>query len=98
MMNFPLFAGIAGMILILLAFILNQISIWKNDDIIYDAVNFVGSVALVYYAWIGEAWPFLILNTVWAFFSLRDVFLDYDDIRSGKKKFYWYHLSRNKRS
>lgn len=88
-----LLIGIIGMALILLAFLLNQVNLWKNDDLLYDVTNFVGSAGLVYYAWIGNAIPFIVLNVVWAFFSLRDIFIDVEDLRKGKKKFHFYHLS-----
>ena len=92
-----LMIGIGGMALILLAFLLNQANRWKNDDLIYDLTNFVGSAALVYYAWMGNAIPFIILNTVWAFFSLKDLVFDVNEIRKGKKKFCFYHLSKQKK-
>ncbi len=86
--------GIVGMALILLAFLLNQINTWRNDDLVYDIANFLGSSGLVYYAWVGHAIPFIILNTVWAFFSLRDIFVDMSDLYKGRKKFHFYHFSR----
>lgn len=88
-----LLIGIIGMALILIAFLLNQMSLWKNDDFLYDVTNFVGSVALAYYAWIGNVIPFIVLNVVWALFSLRDMFFDMYEMKKGKKKFYFYHLS-----
>jgi hypothetical protein len=89
-----LMIGIGGMALILLAFLFNQVNLWKNDDLVYDMTNFLGSVALIYYAWVGNVIPFIILNVVWAFFSLKDVFFDVNEIRKGKKKFHFYHLSK----
>jgi O-antigen ligase len=68
--------GIIGALLILLAFILNQIHIWKDRDLIYDLTNFLGAVLLAIYGVIINGWPFVILNSVWAIVSLRDVVLD----------------------
>jgi hypothetical protein len=68
--------GIFGAFLILLAFILNQIHVWKDDSLTYDLVNFLGAVLLVIYGFIIKGWPFVALNTVWAIVSLRDVVLD----------------------
>lgn len=68
--------GIVGAFLILLAFILNQIHIWKDTGLIYDITNFIGAVLLVIYGLIIKGWPFVILNSVWAIVSLRDVVLD----------------------
>lgn len=68
--------GFFGAALILLAFILNQKHIWKDDYLVYDLVNFIGSAILIFYAVINNAWPFVILNGVWAAMSLRDMYLD----------------------
>lgn len=68
--------GIIGASLVLLAFIMNQIKKWKNDDLIYDLVNFLGAGILIVYGFLIKGYPFVILNTVWALFSLKDVFID----------------------
>lgn len=89
--------GIVGAALILFAFLLNQLDLWHNDYLLYDVTNFVGSALLVYYAWDGASYPFLVLNTVWAFFSLKDVIYDIDQLKKGKRKFHFYHFSRQKK-
>lgn len=68
--------GALGALIILIAFILNQIKKWKNDYLIYDVFNFVGSVLLIIYAVILSSYPFIVLNFVWAALSLRDIFVD----------------------
>lgn len=78
--------GIGGMLLILLAFFMNQINRWKNDDLIYDVVNLIGSVCLIIYALPPLSWPFIVLNGVWAFVSLKDVILDISQIKHKKGK------------
>lgn len=75
-MNIYLFVGIAGTSLILFAFIMNQLNRWKNSDLAYDLVNFLGSVALIIYAVPSWVWPFIILNTIWAIASGIDVIKD----------------------
>ncbi len=65
--------GILGMLCILWAFLMVQAHRWSQDDLFYDAVNFLGSLFLVIYAVSGRAWPFVILNSIWALYSLRDV-------------------------
>ncbi len=65
--------GTTGACLILLAFILEQTHHLKDTDIKYDILNLVGSVLLVIYAYLLRSFPFLILNSVWALVSLRDV-------------------------
>ncbi|HLC76032.1 MAG TPA: hypothetical protein VJB82_02860 [Candidatus Peribacterales bacterium] len=71
-----LILGIIGMICILVGFLLTQRHIWTQDQTRYDIVNFVGSALLLIYALEGRAWPFVILNGVWALYSLKDVIAD----------------------
>jgi len=74
--DLPLVIGIIGMILILVAFFQVQSHAWSQDGLAYDVVNFAGSVLLVIYGITGGAWPFVILNGVWALYSLKDIILD----------------------
>lgn len=67
--------GIAGMALILFAFLLNQMSVWQNNNLKYDLSNLIGSGLMVYYAFTIKSFPFLILNLVWALVSLKDVII-----------------------
>jgi len=67
------FIGITGMFLLLFAFIMNQLNRWKVDDFVYDLINTIGSLIMVCYAFMINSYPFLVLNAVWAFFSLKDV-------------------------
>lgn len=73
-MDFVLLTGVAGATIILVAFMLNQLNIWRNDTFSYDLANFIGSSILIYYAVLLDSLPFIILNSVWALFSLKDVF------------------------
>lgn len=68
--------GISGASIILIAFVMNQTKKWRDDFLVYDAFNFVGSVLLIIYAIVLKSYPFIILNSVWAIISLRDVFVD----------------------
>ena len=70
------FIGIIGAGLVLLAFIMNQTKKWKNDSLVYDLVNFLGAGILIIYGLMIKGYPFVILNLVWALFSLRDVIID----------------------
>lgn len=71
-----LLLGIAGMVCILYGFLMVQTHRWSEDSTIYDALNFIGAALLVFYALSGRAWPFVVLNAVWALYSLKDIFLD----------------------
>jgi hypothetical protein len=72
-MDVWLAVGLVGMTCILGAFFMVQAHYWSQDDWVYDFVNLLGSALLVANAWAGEAWPFLILNTIWGLLSLRDL-------------------------
>jgi hypothetical protein len=68
--------GILGAAIILLCFILNQTHVWKDTDLKYDLLNFIGSALLVVYGLMIHGYPFVVLNGVWAIFSLRDIISD----------------------
>lgn len=74
--DFPLLLGILGMILILIGFFGVQTHTMNQDDLSYDILNFLGSALLVSYGVAGHAWPFVILNGVWALYSLKDILND----------------------
>ncbi len=71
-----LLIGIIGMCFLLIAFLLNQIGKWDVDDLQYDLFNALGSILLLIYAYMLNSIPFIIVNLVWALFSVKDVFLD----------------------
>lgn len=75
-MDITLLIGILGMLCILAAFILGQINVWKNDSLSYDLVNLIGSIFLVYYGLLIKGYPFVLLNSIWAIYSLKDVIID----------------------
>jgi hypothetical protein len=67
------FIGIAGATIILVFFILDQAHKISPDEKTYDFFNFLGSGLLILYSVLIDAWPFTVLNTVWALYSLRDL-------------------------
>lgn len=72
-MDITLIIGASGALLILIAFVANETHKWKDTDLIYDAVNFIGSALLLVYAILLVSYPFIILNAIWAGVSLKDV-------------------------
>ena len=72
-MNYINLLGIAGTTIILIFFILEQTHKVNADERSYDFFNFLGGSILVAYAYLIEAWPFVVLNTVWALISLKDL-------------------------
>ena len=74
--------GIIGTTLVLIAYIFNQVGKWKSQDFTYDLTNFIGSTTLVIYAISIKSYPFAVLNLVWSYVSLKDVFKDFKNSRS----------------
>ena len=76
-MDTAIIIGTSGALIILIAFIMNQIKKWRDDYLIYDFFNFMGSLLLVIYAVILSSYPFLVLNLIWAAVSFRDILVDF---------------------
>jgi len=62
--------GFVGMILLLSAFISNQVNWLRNDSIAYQLFNLVGAYLLTWYAYVLGNTPFIILEFVWGSFAL----------------------------
>ena len=71
-----LLLGILGMVCILYGFLMVQLHRWNQDQTRYDIMNFLGSALLLIYAIEGRVWPFVVLNGIWAMYSLKDVVRD----------------------
>lgn len=82
----PSLLGAFGAALILLAFIFNQLRVWREDYFIYDFANFVGGLMMVVYALLISSFPFAVLNGVWALVSLRDCITDIRRNRARTKR------------
>lgn len=65
--------GVVGAALILVGFVANELGKLTAKSFWYDLLNLVGSLILLWYGIQLSAWPFVILNTIWALVSLRDV-------------------------
>lgn len=70
----PLYLGLIGSALILVAFTLDILRKISRDDHIYLWMNIIGSGILVYYAYVTNTIPFMILNAVWTLFSFIGLF------------------------
>lgn len=64
--------GIAGLIIITLAYLLNLFNVLNRKHFVYLWMNIIGAVILTYYAFQIDDLPFIILNIVWALFTLID--------------------------
>jgi hypothetical protein len=66
-------AGTIGAVIILVLFLLNQFKLLSVDNVWYDLGNVVGGFILLIYSYLIMSIPFILINAVWTFFSLRDV-------------------------
>lgn len=82
-MDLFLALGIIGMSMILIGFLLINMHKLTADSLLYDVLNFVGSTLLVISAIPPRAWPFIILNSVFALYSLKDIL--FSDLRAPHK-------------
>jgi len=65
-MEINLLLGVAGMLFILAAFVMDEFyKTWSQDTLRYNIFNLLGSGVLIYYAFTLGSIPFLILNGVW---------------------------------
>lgn len=69
-MEFHLIIGIAGMIFILIAFLLNLFKMLLQDTSTYCLMNAVGGILLGYNAYVTNSVPFLVLEIVWTISSV----------------------------
>ncbi len=72
-MDITTIIGVIGAALILIGFVGNEWGKLKAESFGYDLLNLVGSAILIWYGLQLSAWPFVVLNSVWALVSLRDV-------------------------
>ena len=73
MFDSVLVIGVLGAVLMLAAFVANQFGVLDEKTLLYDVTNFVAGILLVVYGALIAAWPFVVINAVWAVVSLRDV-------------------------
>lgn len=70
MVNYNLYIGVLGMLLLLTAFALNLLKVKSQDSLTYIVMNVLGGGISAYYAVTLEAVPFVILESVWTAFAL----------------------------
>ena len=83
MSNPDLLIGVIGMVLILGAFIGDLFKKITEDFVIYNIINIVGALALAYYAYTLNSFPFLILELIWAIFAGYKLLLIYKKKTAG---------------
>lgn len=72
-MDIYLVIGVAGAVLTLVAFVLNQAGKLDEKHVAYDAMNLISSGMLLVYALHSTLIPFIITNLVWGAVSAFDV-------------------------
>jgi len=65
--------GAVGASIILVAYLLELFEHVSSENKLFLIANIIGSVALVYYAWLLESSIFMIINVVWALGSLYEL-------------------------
>ncbi len=70
MINLNITIGIIGMIFLLIAFALNLFKKVTQDSFIYNIFNIIGAGLLAYYAYALNSIPFLVLESIWIFFTV----------------------------
>ncbi|MFH0714615.1 MAG: hypothetical protein V1847_02475 [Candidatus Diapherotrites archaeon] len=61
--------GALGLVILLLAFILNAGKHTKRNTFLFNGLNLIGSGLLAGYAFQIGAWIFVVLETIWVFFA-----------------------------
>ena len=63
-----------GVIILLIAFLLNLTKKMKADSRAYTSLNFIGAVLCCYASWMVKFYPFILLEGVWALVALVSLF------------------------
>ncbi|MDO3626756.1 hypothetical protein [Mucilaginibacter sp. BT774] len=63
-----------GVIILLIAFLLNLYKKLPADNKVYSLLNFIGAGICCFASWMVSFYPFVILEGVWAFVALVSLF------------------------
>lgn len=63
-----------GVIVLLVAFLLNLYKKLPAQSKTYSAMNFIGAGICAYSSWMIRFYPFIVLESVWALFALVSLF------------------------
>jgi hypothetical protein len=70
MVDLILVIGTIGMLILLIAFVLNLLKKIMQDSITYNVLNILAGGILAFYAFVLNSIPFLILEIIWTLFAL----------------------------
>jgi hypothetical protein len=71
----PTIAGWIGMIMILLAYYLVSTKKATGESNLYQSLNFIGAICLIYNTFIQQAWPIMVLNIVWVIIAVKTLLI-----------------------
>jgi len=63
-----------GVIILLIGFLLNLFNKIKSEDKLYAWLNFIGATVCCYASFLIRFYPFVILESIWAFVALTSLF------------------------
>lgn len=63
----------AGAVVVLYAFYMQQQGRWGPTEARYLACNFIGTLILTIVAWVESQWGFVLIEGIWAAVSLRSL-------------------------
>lgn len=63
-----------GVIILLIAFVLNLFKVINSQSRLYSALNFIGAAICGYSSYLIEFYPFVVLESIWAAFGLYSFF------------------------
>ena len=63
-----------GVIILLIAFVLNLTNKMKADNKAYSLLNFIGAGLCCYASWMVKFYPFILLEGVWSLVALVSLF------------------------
>jgi hypothetical protein len=72
-MDIVLLTGVVGSGLVLLAFFMLEFGRWSKESVWYDILNAVGAVMLIWYSYLLDSIPFILLNLAWLLVSVKDL-------------------------
>lgn len=75
-MNLNDIIGFIGVTIMLIPYILTLRKIITVDNLLCSVLNFIGSSLCVIYSYNIKAYPFLLIESIWALFSLYEIYND----------------------
>ena len=75
MLPLPTIAGWIGMIFILVAYWLVSAKKVEGGARLYQLLNFVGALGIIWNTFVQQAWPAMLLNVIWALIAIKTLLI-----------------------